>query len=293
MKTFEYFKPSTLEEAISLYEKYCDKAKFLAGGTDLAVMVDDGMVAPDYVIDLKGLEELKKIEKDEDSIFIGAGVTFSEIIHSEIVKEKAPVLWESSRTIASVGIRNRATLVGNICSAVPSADSAPALLVLKAVVVIRGKDAEREVPISEFFTGPRKTILQIPEIVLGVRIPISKKKFGSCYIKLGRYDGEDLAQVGVAVFVDEDMKYRIAFGAVAPIPLRAYDAENLLEGKKIDEALLESVIPVALSAISPISDVRASKEYRLHVSGVLLKRALKTSLERLEGSGPDYGASLI
>ncbi len=293
MKTFEYFKPRTLEEAISLYEKYGEKAKFLAGGTDLAVMVDDGMVSPDYVIDLKGLDELKKIEKDENSIFIGAGVTFSEIIHSEMVKEKVPILWEASRTIASVGIRNRATLIGNICSAVPSADSAPPLLVLEATVVIAGKNAKREVPISEFFTGPRKTILQNPEVVVDIKIPVSSKKFGSCYIKLGRYDGEDLAQVGVAVFVDEDMKYRIAFGAVAPVPVRAYDAEKLLEGKKIDEDLLESVVPVALSAISPISDVRASKEYRLHVSGVLLKRALKTSLERLEELGPDYGASLI
>lgn len=293
MKTFEYFKPKTIDEAINLYDTYGSKAKFLAGGTDLAVMVDDGMISPDYVIDLKGINELKKIELQNEYLYIGAGVTFTDIIHSELVKKHAPVLWEASKTVASNAVRNRATLAGNICSAVPSADSAPALLVLDAIVLIKGKESIKEVPITQFFVGPRKTVLQIPEIVLGVKIPLLNKNFGSCYIKLGRYDGEDLAQVGVAVLVNENMEFKISFGAVAPVPVRAFDAEKLLSQKEISESKIEAAIPVALGAISPISDVRASKEYRLHVSGILLKRAINTSLLRLQGKGPQYGESLV
>ncbi|HID15886.1 MAG TPA: xanthine dehydrogenase family protein subunit M, partial [Candidatus Atribacteria bacterium] len=129
MKNFDYAKPSSLREAVSMYADYGDKAKLLLGGTDLIVMMDDGVVNPDMVIDLKGIDELKRLEIEGEFLHIGAGVTFSELIDNSIVKEKFPIIWESSRTVASVGVRNRATIVGNICSAVPSADSAPALLV--------------------------------------------------------------------------------------------------------------------------------------------------------------------
>lgn len=293
MKTFEYFKPKTIEEAINLYNAYGTKAKFLAGGTDLAVMIDDGMISPDYIIDLKEIDELKKLELQGEYLYIGAGITFTDIIHSELVQKYAPILWEASKTVASNAVRNRATMVGNICSAVPSADSAPPLLVLEAIVVIKGKESIKEVPITQFFTGPRKTILQIPEIVLGVKIPLLNKNFGSCYIKLGRYDGEDLAQVGVAVLVNENMEFRIAFGAVAPTPVRAFEAEKLLSQKELDDSKIDAAIPVSLGSISPISDVRASKEYRLHVSGILLKRAIHASILRLHGEGPKYGESLV
>ncbi len=293
MKTFDYFRPSSLEEAVSLYDTYGAKAKLLAGGTDLVVMIDDGMVAPDYLIDLKSIEELKRIDVNSESLFVGSNVTFSDLIRSSEVREKAPALWEASKTVASVGVRNRATLVGNICSAVPSADSAPPLLVLKAIVVVRGRNGVREVPIEGFFTGPRKTILEIPDIVVGIKIPTVQEKSGSCYVKLGRYDGEDLAQVSVAALVDEFLNYRIAFGAVAPTPVRAYEAEKQIQGKSPDSFDMEHVISIALESISPISDVRASKEYRMHVSGVLLKRALLVAYARLNGNGPAYGESLI
>ncbi|BAL80844.1 FAD binding domain-containing protein [Caldisericum exile] len=293
MKTFEYFKPSTVDETLQLLKQFGDKAKLLAGGTDVAVMVDDGMLAPDYVIDLKGLDFLKGIEiRENNYLWIGALTTFSEIIHSDLVKKHFPVLFEASKTVASVGVRNRATLVGNICSAVPSADSAPTLLILDALVEIKG-DSDKLVPIREFFTGPRKTVLQVSEIVTGIRIPLEVRKYGANYIKLGRYDGEDLAQVGVATFISEDLEYRIAFGAVAPTPVRAFEVEEFLKGKELSDSLIQEAIPIALKSISPISDVRASKEYRMHVSGVLFKRSLKASYERLHGSGPVYGTNLV
>ncbi|MGC8757984.1 MAG: FAD binding domain-containing protein [Caldisericaceae bacterium] len=293
MKTFEYFKPATLSEAFEMYGRFGSGAKLLMGGTDLTVMIDDGLVAPDYLIDLKGIKEFKSIEIKEGYVEIGANVTFTELIESPIIREKIPVLWEASRTVASTGVRNRATLVGNICSAVPSADSAPALLVLKALVNAQNNSGTKEVPIEEFFVGPRKTVLSVGDVVTKIRIPVNTGRFGSSYIKMGRYDGEDLAQVGVATFVNETGDVRVAFGAVAPKPVRAYEAEEFLRGKALTEELLDEVIPLAMKSISPISDVRASKEYRLHISGVLLKRSLRASLSRLQGKGPEYGVSLV
>ncbi len=293
MNNFDYAKPSTLKEAIDIYKKYGEKAKLLMGGTDLVVLMDDGVLSPEMVIDLKGIEELKKLEFDGEYLHIGAGVTFNELIDSPVVKEKFPVIWEASRTVASTGVRNKATLVGNICSAVPSADSAPALLVRDAIVVIATENGDREVPITEFFTGPRRTVLSPGEIVKEVKVPASNGKFGGSYIKLGRYDGEDLAQVGVATIVTENKDYKIAFCAVAPKPVRAFEAEEFLKGKDLTDDVLEEAAKIAVKAISPISDIRASKEYRLYVSGVLVKRSLKASFSRLNGNGPAYGERLV
>ncbi len=293
MNNFDYAKPSTLQEAVSIYKQYGDKARLLMGGTDLVVLLDDGILTPDIVIDLKGIEELKKLEFDGEYLHIGAGVTFNELIDSSAVRDKFPILWEASKTVASTGVRNRATLVGNICSAVPSADSAPALLVYDATVVIAAENGDKEVPITEFFTGPRRTILSPGEIVKEVKISAGSGKFGGTYIKLGRYDGEDLAQVGVAALVTESKDYKIAFCAVAPKPVRAIEAEQFLKGKDLNDETLEEAAKLAVKAISPISDIRASKEYRLYVSGVLVKRALKVALSRLNGNGPAYGERLV
>jgi CO/xanthine dehydrogenase FAD-binding subunit len=293
MKTFDYFKPSTLVEALDLYEKYGSLAQFLMGGTDLVVNIDNSLVAPDYLVDLKGVPEFRRLELAGSYLEIGASVTFSELIESSAVRDHVPVLWEASRTVASNGVRNRATLVGNICSAVPSADSAPALLVLQAVVVVQNRAGAREVPMADFFVGPRRTVLVPGDIVTGIRLPLSPGSFGSNYVKMGRYDGEDLAQVGVATFVSDEGAVRIAFGAVAPKPVRAYEAEEFLNGKVLMEDVLEQAVPLAMKSVSPISDVRASKEYRLHISGVLLKRSLRASSSRLQGKGPEYGTSLV
>ncbi len=293
MKNFDYSKPSSLNEAISLYAEYKDRARLLLGGTDLIVALNDGAITPDMVIDLKGIDELKRLEVDGNYLHIGAAVTFSELIDAEVVKKDFPIIWESARVVASTGVRNRATLVGNICSAVPSADSAPSLLVREAIVVIVNGEGEREVPIVEFFKGPRRTVLTPGDIVKEIKVPIITQKFGGSYVKLGRYEGEDLAQTGVATLALEDKTYRVAFCAVAPTPVRAKEVEEFLKGKEITDEVIEEPIPIALKAISPISDVRASREYRLHASGVIFKRSLKAAFSRLNGGGPAYGRSLV
>lgn len=290
---FEYFKPSSIDEAIKLLNKYGAKARILSGGTDLVVRIKDGFETPDAVIDIKGLDELKVLDFKDNKLIVGTLTTFNELIDSEVVKEKFPLLWESAKSVASMGIRNRATMVGNICSAVPSLDSGPALLLYEATVVVKGKDGERRIPIEEWFLGPRKTALKEGELVEYIEIPLPQKKHAGCYVKLGRYNGEDLAQVGVGVLVLSGNEYRVAFCAVGPKPTRAKKIESLLNGKELSDSLIEEAKKLVEEEISPITDIRATKEYRMHMAKVMLDRALKAAVGRLNGKGPDYGTRLI
>ncbi len=218
---FEYLKPKDLKELLEFKSEYKEKASILSGGTDLIVRIKDGFEFPGVLIDIKGIPELKELKFDGKNLFIGACVTFNELIEDDNVFKNYPLLWEAAKSVASTAIRNRATLVGNICSAVPSLDSGPALLIYEAEVVMIGKGGERKVNINEFFLGPRKTVLKEDEIVFGVNVPLIGKKYGSAYVKLGRYNGEDLAQVGIGVLVTEDNEYRVAHCAVGPTAKRA------------------------------------------------------------------------
>lgn len=290
---FEYFKPKNLSELTELLSQYKSKAKILSGGTDLVVRIKDGFEFPEVVIDIKGILELNELKFDGKNLFIGATVTFNELIDSEVVKEKYPLLWESAKSVASTGIRNRATLVGNICSAVPSLDSGPSLLIYEAEVILKSKSGERKVNINEFFLGPRKTALKEDEFVYGVNIPLLNKKNGSSYVKLGRYNGEDLAQVGIGVLVLENNEYRIAHCAVGPVAARARKIEQLLNGKSLNNTLIEEAKKLIEQEISPITDIRATKEYRIHMAKIMLERGLKVSVDRMHGKGTPYGEKLI
>ncbi len=290
---FEYYRPNDGDEALELLAEYKDGAALLAGGTDLIVQMEDGIAAPEAVIDLKGIEQLNKFEFSNDHLFIGALVTFTDLIESAEIRKRFPVIWESSRTVASVGIRNRATMVGNICSAVPSLDSGPPLLCLEADIIVRGTDGKGQTPIDQWFLGPRKTALKEGEYVEGISIELPQKRFGGCYVKLGRYRGEDLAQAGVGVYAFEDGEYRIAFCALSPAPARAKKIESLLKGREITDTLIGEACELLPQEISPITDIRATGEYRLHATGVMLERGLKAAVSRCSGGGPDYGMSLM
>ena len=289
---FEYHKPKTMAEALKLLSKNKESC-VLAGGSDLLVWMKEGLRSPKAVIDVKGIPGLGGLELSSGALRVGACMTFSELIESEVVRKKFPMLWECSRTVASVGVRNRATLVGNICSAVPSLDSAPALLVYEAVVEARSLRGVRHVPISEWFVGPKRTALKGGELVTAVTIPLVRKKAGACYVKLGRYAGEDLAQVGLGVLALAGNEYRVAFCAVGPVPVRARRIEALLAGKELDDALIEQAQELVSEEISPISDIRAAKEYRLHMAQVMLGRGLKAARARLAGQAPACGENLI
>lgn len=280
---FEYYKPADVKEVFDLLDEFGKRAKILAGGTDLVVQMKENVVTPDVVIDIKAIDELYDISMEGEKLFIGACVTFTDLIESETTQQYFPLIKEMSDTVASVGIRNRATLVGNICSAVPSADSAPALLVYDAVVLVKSKSGERNIPINEWFAGPKRTVLKKSEFVAGVELQFPKKKHAGCYEKLGRYSGEDLAQAGICILVLEDYFYRVAHCAVGPIPARAKKTEEFLEGKEIIPDVLEQAKKQLLEEISPIDDIRSSKEYRIHMMGVMFERCMKNALNKLSG----------
>ncbi len=292
-KSFEYFKPATVAEAINMMKEQGSDAHILAGGTDLAVEVKEDLTTPEALIDIKGIESLQGMEFDGKTLYLGAAITFSDLIRSDIIREHFPMLAEASMTVASMGLRNRATIVGNICSGVPCMDSAPALLVYEASVFIEGPGGSREVSILEFFRGPRKTALKPNEIVVGLRFTQPSGRYAGCYVKLQRTRGEDLAQAGVAVLALENNTYRVAFTAVGPVPTRGRIIEDALNGNPLTPDLLAKARELVSEEISPITDIRSTKTYRLHVTGVMLERGLKASVSRLKGEGPPFGTSLM
>ncbi|NTW33277.1 MAG: xanthine dehydrogenase family protein subunit M, partial [Bacteroidetes bacterium] len=217
----KYCKPAVVSDALKTLAVYGNTARVLAGGTDLVVKIKEDIETPMIVINIKEIEEFKKIQLKGDMLHIGANVTFTDLINSEIVKTKLHLIWEASKTVASVGIRNRATIVGNICSAVPSLDSGPALLNYEAIVCLKSSKGERNIPIGEWFTGPKKTARNPDELVTEIIVPVPKEKNAVYYGKLGRYSGEDLAQAGIGIIGFANKQFRISFCAVGPLPKRS------------------------------------------------------------------------
>jgi len=279
---FDYIKPRTTEElSVALAEHGAD-AKLLAGGTDLLVLMRDRLVRPKYVIDIKGIEDLHKLSWDERrGLTIGAAVTLNELIASKVIRERFSVLWKAVDTLADPTIRNRATLVGNICNASPAADTAPALLVLDAEVEVVSAKGRRVIPIREFFKGVKRTSLERGEFVKVVRIPNPPDGARGDYLKWGRTRGEDLAVVGVAALVANSGKkiMRIALSSVAPTPLRIFEVEKIPKGGGSVAEQISKAVSIVREKISPITDVRGGKEYRIHMAGVLTKRTLEGLLE--------------
>jgi CO/xanthine dehydrogenase FAD-binding subunit len=288
---FEYAKPKSLEQALALLSQKASYA-ILSGGTDLVDMLKENVIQPEVVVDIKGIEGFNKITFENYALHIGAGVTFADLIVSDVIRSKFPVIDELAKTVASVGIRNRATVVGNICSAVPCMDSGPLLCAYDATISVAGPKGKRNISASEWFVGPRKTLLQKGEIVTGVSLPLPAKHAG-CWVKLGRYTGEDLAQVNLLILAMGDGTFRISFGAVAPVPVRAKKVEHLLNGQSITPSLIEKAKQLIEEEIKPITDVRASKEYRMHMAKVMFERGLDAAIKRMNGNGPAYGTSVI
>jgi CO/xanthine dehydrogenase FAD-binding subunit len=267
-------------EALSLLAQHRAEAKPLAGGTDLIPQVRRREIAaPRLFVDLKGIPGLDTITYDsKKGLTIGALATITSVERSPLVREHYPVLANALRTMACPQVRNRGTITGNLCSAVPSADSAPGLLVLEAMLKLVNQNGERVVPITDFFTGPRKTILADDELLTEIHIPSLPPKYKGIYLKLSPRKSMDLAVVGVAALVVRDgdvcKDVRIALGAVAPTPMRAQQAELALLGKKLTLQSIEEAARVASTECRPIDDHRASAEYRCDMVYVLTRRAL-------------------
>ena len=249
MRTFEFFSAKDSRDAVALLAKHSvsSKVKIIAGGTDLLAELKFSPHSPDVVVDISRAEDLKSITLTDDGLSIGALVTHSQIMRSPIIREMFPALVDAAHSIGAVQTRNLGTLGGNLVTAVPSMDSGPTLMALEAIVSIAGPDGRRQVPLTEFFVGPRKTVLKADELLAEIIIP--KRNLGkpAHFLKFGLRKGQALALVNVAAsfWVDWEkhtfVAPRIALGAVAPKVIRAPQAEAYLEGREITpEAMAEA-----------------------------------------------------
>jgi len=289
LREFEYREPSTLSEAISVLNQYGKDAKVLAGGTDLLVNMKERGWEPKVLVNLKAIPGLSYIRFDEkEGLRIGALTTVREVETSSLIHERFPCLHEGAKSLGSVQVRNRATLGGNLCNASPAADNGPPLLVLNARVKLVGARGERVVPLDKFFVGPRVTVLD-NEVLTEILVPASSQHVHGVYLTICRREAVDLAQVGIAMAARAEGKrakwkeVRIAMGAVGPTPLRAYETEKLLEGRDIQETVIEEAIKKSIEEARPITDLRASEWYRREMVKVLAQRALEQIAGQIGG----------
>lgn len=287
MRPFEYHAPTTLGEIVALLRRYDGAASVLAGGTDLLVEIKESIRKPAHLIDLKRVPALDRLSYDaRNGLHIGALVKVRDLETSPDVQRHYAGLWQAARELGSIQVRCRATLAGNVCRASPSADTLPPLIADGGVVHVHGAGGSRRIAAEDFFTGPGRTVLGRDEVVTAFTLPPPSARSGKSYIKHGRRKAMELATVGVAVSLalGEDGTVddvRIVLGAVAPTPIRARRAEDMIRGERlISPGLLEVVARTAMSESKPITDVRASAEYRRRMVGVLTKRAIEQALER-------------
>lgn len=279
---FRYVFPKTIEDAIQFLADHKGEACLMAGGTDLIPNIKRREIpSPAYVVDIKACSGLKEISYDpEQGLRIGALATIHSISQYQPVQRLYPSLVQAALGMASPQIRNRGTFAGNICSAIPSADSAPPLLTFGTNVHLRGPEGEREVPLDQFFRRPRVTAIKPDEIVTALTLPRPPSR--SVYLKLSPRHSMDLAIVGVAAAADQNQgsctDIRIALGAVAPIPMRASKTEEILKSGQITSSIIREAALTASEECQPVDDYRASAEYRRDMVAVLTRRALEQVL---------------
>jgi carbon-monoxide dehydrogenase medium subunit len=285
---FEYHAPRSVAEALDLLDRYGERAAVLAGGTDLLVAMKKRERISEHLINLKEIEALKGISLDEkEGIHIGALTPLGELERSSVVQEKLIPLWDAVNVMASPQVRSLATIGGNLCSAMPSADTAPPLIALRASIHILGIGSERKVLIENFFRGPGEPDLKPGEILTHILIPKQPEYSSGIYLKLMRRSAMDLAQLGVAVCLSSDagrqicMGARIALGAAAQTPIRAHQAEEVLLNKEISQRAAKEAGRIASGEGNPRSSIRASKEYRKAMIGVLTERAILEAHRRI------------
>ena len=283
---FEYLAPKTLGEACNLLVELGSGAKVMAGATDLIPPMRDKAFTAEYLVDIKNIPGLDYLEYDEkEGLKIGALTKLRTIEKSELVQEKNPAIAHGAKVIASTQIRAKGTMAGNICNASPSCDSGPNLVAQGAKILVQGPESSREIAAEDFFIGVKKTALEPGEIVTGIVIPPLAENEAAVYIKHAVRKAMDLAIIGVAVKIKvEDgicTDAKIALGAVAIKPVRVPKAEEVLIGKKLTDDVIVQASEAAMDSCHPISDIRASAEYRKDMVRVFTKRAIKQALESL------------
>ena len=283
---FELEMPRSLAGALDALRPGRDAAATpLAGGTNLIVDLRAKRERPDRIVGLGEVAELKGMEFGEDRISIGGATTVSDLLHSAEIAEAAPSLAESARLFAGLMVRNTATVAGNIACGSPAADLVPPLLSLDADVTLASAAATRTVPLDEYFLGYRRDVRRPDEIITRISWPRLPGRCVNTFYKLARRRGDAITVTGVAVTIVAAggicTRARIALGAVAPVVLRAKEAECGLEGRALTPATIDEAAAAAAGAASPIDDLRASAEYRLHTVEALVRRLVSQARDRL------------
>ena len=288
MHKFSYLRPKSIDEAISLMESHGERARYIAGGTDILVRIKEKKVFPDFLISLRHIPELAYIRYEEAKgiLQIGSMTTHRMLEKSPLIRRRYPILSDAVDNIGSVQIRNVATIGGNIVNAVPSADGAIPLITLGSTIRMRGPKGERTIELTDFFIGPGQTLLEHGEVVLEFVVPRLPPHTGMAYCKHTRRAAMELPILGVAVFIalrDDGItcsEARIGLGVLAPTPMRALNAEKILKGKKIKDAVLEKAGKVAADECKARDSVRGEAWYRRAMVEVLVKRLGKLCVER-------------
>jgi carbon-monoxide dehydrogenase medium subunit len=291
---FDLELPGTLDEALALLGRGGPPPLVMAGGTDVLVLAKQGVLKPAVVVSLSRLHEIRGIRRDGAVLAIGGGTSIAALESSPLLLEEATALVDAARTMATVQIRNRATVAGNLATAAACADLAPPLVALGASVRLRSASAERVVPLAGFFRGARATVLEPAELITTIEVPARAAGSGSAFVKFGYRRGAQIAVASAAAWVvlTEGIvrDVRIVLGAVAPVPLDVRGAAALL-GQRPEGAALEAACRAAAAECLPISDLRGSAQYRRAVVAVVTRQAVELASRRAAGSSPDLGGA--
>jgi CO/xanthine dehydrogenase FAD-binding subunit len=281
MRPFCYARPNDLSDALSLLAEHGPDARVLAGGTDVLVRLRLGHMRPEIVVDVKHIGELRSdIVETEGRLRIGARAVMTDIIADLRIRRHFPALVEAAAVVGSVQIRNRATVAGNICNASPAADTAPVLLAHGATVNLIASSGPRQVPLHEFFIAPGRTVLGPGELVESIDLPLASGKIGAAFGRVTRRRGVDLATINLCCLVTESGRVRFGFGAVGPRPFVVEDDTGALVGAS-GRASQDTALDRLLAHATPISDVRANRDYRVAMLSVMSRRALDAATGRL------------
>jgi carbon-monoxide dehydrogenase medium subunit len=283
VRTFDYHEPGTLEEALDLLQRHGDDAHLMAGGTAMVLLMAQGLAQPDHVIGLRRLQALRGIHRRPDGgVEIGATATHAEAERSPELAAHCPALARAFGEVATVRIRNQATVGGNLAHADPAQDPPPMLLALDAEVVAASPRGQRRIPLHELFVGFFQTSLEPDEIVTAISLPPPEQRAGAAYLKFLPRTQDDYATVSVAAWLLPDgggcARARIALGAAGAVPLRARRAEELLTGRRVDDETIAEAAALVREEVDPIDDARGSAAYKREMARVWTERALRAAM---------------
>ena len=290
MEAIDFATPKTIDDAVQIMASHGDRARMLAGGTDLIVQLRAGRRSLDVVVDSKGIPELNELSYSaQNGLTIGAAVPCYKIYQNEEVASAYPGLIDSATLIGGIQIQGRASLGGNLCNAAPSGDSIPGVITMGGVAHIVGPNGSRDVPAEEFCTGPGRNVLQAGEILVSIKIPTPQAHSGTNYLRFIPRNEMDIAVAGVGTTVVLDssgqnfVSARISLASVAPTPVFAKDAGDSLAGKPVSEASIQEASEKAMADAKPINDMRGTVRQRVHLVGVLTRRTLNNAVDRARG----------